>query len=194
LHRTSAGRDFEIAAGGFWQVHPAALAAFTAALLAGLDPQPGETVLELYAGAGALTWPLADAVGPAGRVISVESSAGAVRDARHNLADLAWVETHRDRISPGRLPDAVDLVVVDPPRAGVPGDVMSALLGLGARAFGYVSCNPATLARDTRVALDAGWQLASLRAFDAFPMTHHVECVAVLINPAAEPRGTGTAR
>jgi tRNA/tmRNA/rRNA uracil-C5-methylase (TrmA/RlmC/RlmD family) len=191
LRRRSAGRDFEIAASGFWQVHPHALPAFTTALLDGLAPQPGESVLELYAGAGALTWPLADAVGPTGRVVCVESSAGAVHDAQDNLSDLPWVELHRGRVAADRLP-AADLVVVDPPRAGVPAEVMAALLQLGARAVGYVSCNPATLARDVRIALDAGWQLASLRAFDAFPMTHHVECVAVLSDPSAAPRRTGS--
>ena len=61
---------------------------------------------------------------------------------------------------------------------------MAAVLGLGARRIGYLSCDPATLARDVRVALDAGWRLDTLRAFDAFPMTHHVECVAGLIAPA----------
>jgi tRNA/tmRNA/rRNA uracil-C5-methylase (TrmA/RlmC/RlmD family) len=59
--------------------------------------------------------------------------------------------------------------------------VMGALLGLRPRAIGYVGCDPAALARDVRVALDGGWQLQALRAFDAFPMTHHVECVATLI-------------
>jgi tRNA/tmRNA/rRNA uracil-C5-methylase (TrmA/RlmC/RlmD family) len=90
-------------------------------------------------------------------------------------------------VNPARFaPDCADLVVLDPPRAGAGTAVMSTLLALAPRAVGYVSCNPATLARDVRVALDAGWRLASLRVFDAFPMTHHVECVAALV-PAARP-------
>jgi tRNA/tmRNA/rRNA uracil-C5-methylase (TrmA/RlmC/RlmD family) len=73
-----------------------------------------------------------------------------------------------------------DLVVLDPPRAGAGTDVIRAILATEPRAVGYVSCDPATLARDVRAAGDAGWRLAELRAFDAFPMTHHVECVAIL--------------
>jgi tRNA/tmRNA/rRNA uracil-C5-methylase (TrmA/RlmC/RlmD family) len=153
-----------------------------------LQPRAGETVVELYAGSGALTAPLALAVGPAGHVASVESSHGAVLDAQRNLADLPWVELHRARVDPARFPaQAADLVVLDPPRAGAGAAVMSALLVLAPRMIGYVSCNPATLARDVRVALDAGWRLASLRVFDAFPMTHHVECVATLVPAAAAP-------
>jgi tRNA/tmRNA/rRNA uracil-C5-methylase (TrmA/RlmC/RlmD family) len=79
-----------------------------------------------------------------------------------------------------------DVVVLDPPRAGAGAAVLAAVLRLGPRSVGYVSCDPATLARDVRSAAAAGWRLGSLRAFDAFPMTHHVECVALLI-PEAVP-------
>jgi tRNA/tmRNA/rRNA uracil-C5-methylase (TrmA/RlmC/RlmD family) len=77
-----------------------------------------------------------------------------------------------------------DVVVLDPPRAGAGRDVMEAVLELRPRTVGYVSCDPATLARDVAVAAESGWQLVSLRAFDAFPMTAHVECVAALVRPA----------
>jgi tRNA/tmRNA/rRNA uracil-C5-methylase (TrmA/RlmC/RlmD family) len=188
LHHRVAGRDFEVAATGFWQVHARALPVITAALLAGLQPRPGESVVELYAGAGALSAPLAEAVGPTGRIATVEFSHAAVRDARGNLADLPWVEIHQARVNPTRFaPDAADLIVLDPPRAGAGTAVMATLLALAPRAVGYVSCNPATLARDVRGALDAGWRLASLRVFDAFPMTHHVECIAVLVPIDAGP-------
>jgi tRNA/tmRNA/rRNA uracil-C5-methylase (TrmA/RlmC/RlmD family) len=80
-----------------------------------------------------------------------------------------------------------DLVVLDPPRAGAGREVMAALLASGARGIGYVACDPASLARDVRTALDAGWRLAGLRGFDAFPMTHHVECVAHLTPPDPHP-------
>ncbi len=181
-------RDFEVASAGFWQVHEHGLPVLTAALLDALAPRRGESVAELYAGSGALTAPLAQAVGPTGRVVSVESSPAAVRDARRNLADLPWVEIQQARVDPARFAaGAADLVVLDPPRAGAGTAVMASLIALAPRAIGYVSCDPATLARDVRVALDAGWRLASLRAFDAFPMTHHVECVAQLVPVAAAP-------
>jgi tRNA/tmRNA/rRNA uracil-C5-methylase (TrmA/RlmC/RlmD family) len=184
LPHTLGGRRFEVDAGGFWQVHPHALPAFAAALAEAVAPRPGETVLDLYAGAGPLTAVLADAVGPTGRVVGLESSAQAVADAQQNLADLPWVTVRRGRVEPGELAALdlrADVAVLDPPRAGAGRATMSALLELTDRAIGYVSCDPATLARDVAVAVQAGWRLASLRAFDAFPMTHHVECVAGLI-------------
>lgn len=196
------GREFEVSAGGFWQVHPAAAETFTVALLDALAPRPGERALDLYAGAGLLTAALADAVGPTGTVLGVESSATAVADAERNLAGagtpanppggatgggLPWASVRRGRVDAALLADLgfrPDLVALDPPRSGAGEAVMRALLALGPRAIGYVACDPAALARDVAVALRAGWELASLRAFDAFPMTHHVECVARLV-PAA---------
>jgi tRNA/tmRNA/rRNA uracil-C5-methylase (TrmA/RlmC/RlmD family) len=176
-------RDFTVAADGFWQVHPEAAPTFARAVLDGVRPAPGETVLDLYAGAGMLTAFLAEAVGTTGRVLGVESSRRAVADAAGNLADLPWAQVNCGRVDGlmlRRLGIAPDVVVLDPPRAGAGREVMAGLLALAPRVIGYAGCDPAALARDVRVALDGGWQLSALRAFDAFPMTHHVECVAIL--------------
>jgi tRNA/tmRNA/rRNA uracil-C5-methylase (TrmA/RlmC/RlmD family) len=187
------GQPMTVSAGGFWQVHPAAADAYAATVLDLLRPEPGESVLELFSGAGALTIALADAVGATGRVVAVESNAAAVADAARNLAARPQVAVHRARVDgdvisalvadmAGERPGepAADLVVLDPPRAGVGAQVMTRLLECAPRAVAYVSCDPATLARDVRTALDAGWQLAQLRSFDAFPMTAHIECIALL--------------
>jgi len=186
VRHTVLGRPYTVAAGGFWQVHPAAADAFAQALLDELGPQPGERVVDLYAGAGAFTAVLADAVGPSGSVVGVESAAGAVADAERNLADRPWAQVRRGRVDAGLVAALVaetgspDLVVLDPPRAGAGPDVLRAIVTAAPRAIGYVSCDPATLARDVAAAVAAGWRLAGLRAFDAFPMTAHVECVATL--------------
>ena len=183
LHQRVGEREFAVAAEGFWQVHPDAASTFARAVLAAVAPRPGETVLDLYAGAGMLTAVLAEAVGTTGRVLGVESSRQAVADAATNLADLPWAHVQHGRVEGAtldRLQIDPDVIVLDPPRAGAGHPVMVALLALRPRAIGYVACDPASLARDIRVALDSGWQLAELRAFDAFPMTHHVECVALL--------------
>jgi tRNA/tmRNA/rRNA uracil-C5-methylase (TrmA/RlmC/RlmD family) len=177
------GRVFAVSADGFWQVHPAAAATLVDALLDATRPQPGERVLDLYAGAGAFTAALAEAVGPSGAVVGVEAAASAVRDAAGNLADLPWAEVRPGRVSAelvSGLGPRPDVVVLDPPRAGAGVDVMNAILQRSPRAVGYVSCDPATLARDVAVALRAGWRLVGIRAFDAFPMTRHVECLATL--------------
>jgi len=190
LRRELRGRTFEVTAGGFWQVHPAAADALVAALLAATGPTAGDRVLELYAGAGAFTSVLADAVGPAGAVLGLEGAPAAVADAQANLADVPWASVQQGRVTAGSVADALpepDVVVLDPPRAGAGAAVMRAVLDLGPRTVGYVSCDPATLARDVAVAAEAGWRLATLRAFDAFPMTQHLECVAGLIPDVRTP-------
>ena len=176
------GRRFHVAAGGFWQVHPAALDTFAGALLDGLAVRPGEYVLDLYAGAGALTAFLADAVGPSGRVVGIESSRQAVADAVGNLADVPHAAVLADQVRPEVVATTgrPDLVVLDPPRSGAGREVMRAVLDLAPRAIGYVACDPAALARDCATAFSSGWALRSIRGFDAFPMTHHIECVAIL--------------
>jgi tRNA/tmRNA/rRNA uracil-C5-methylase (TrmA/RlmC/RlmD family) len=183
LHREVGGWVFEVSAGGFWQVHPAAAGVLAAALRDAVRPDPGERVLDLYAGAGAFTAMLADAVGATGTVVGLESAPAAVADAAANLAELPWAKVERARVTAksvsGVLPEP-DVVVLDPPRAGAGRDVVRAIVELRPRTVGYVSCDPATLARDVAVAAEQGWRLTTLRAFDAFPMTQHVECVAAL--------------
>ena len=189
LRRTAAGRTWRTSAGVFWQVHPAA-ADVLAGLVGGiLRPQPGDVALDLYCGAGLFAGVLASAVGPSGTVIGFESDPAAVRDARHNLRDTPWARIHKGDVAEvlGHAGWAeASLAVLDPPRAGVARPVLDQLLrpGTALRRVAYVSCDPATLARDIAVFAAAGWELGALRAFDAFPMTHHVECVATLTRAA----------
>ena len=181
-------RDFAVSARGFWQVHPGAAATFVGAALDGLQPQPGEQVLDLYAGVGVFTAFLADAVGPAGRVLGLEGDARAVADGQQNLAGLPQASLERADIGRAGWADAVggrvDLVVLDPPRSGAGREVIREVLSRQPRRAAYIACDPAALARDLSYAADAGYHLGSLRAFDAFPMTHHVECVAILESAA----------
>jgi tRNA/tmRNA/rRNA uracil-C5-methylase (TrmA/RlmC/RlmD family) len=195
LRQHAAGRDWRVSAGAFWQVHPAAADTLAGAVLGALRPRPGDTVLDLYCGAGLFAGVLAAAVGPGGTVTGVEADSAAVRDARRNLLQMPWATVYQgdaaevlDRHS---LPPA-RLTVLDPPRTGAdravieylarpfPGEGEGADRAAGERRIAYVSCDPATLARDIAMFLASGWRLEDLRAFDAFPMTHHVECVATL--------------
>ena len=120
-------------------------------------------------------------------MIGVEGARTAVSDAAANLNDLPWARVDAASVDAATVTAAgpADLVVLDPPRTGAGGAVMQAVLATGARAVAYVACDPAALARDVRTALDAGWSVAGLRAFDAFPMTHHVECVCLLVPPVS---------
>ncbi len=194
LIQRAAGRDWRVSAGAFWQVHPGAADALVGAVTAWLDPQPGDVALDLYCGVGLFAGVLARAVGPSGTVIGVEADHAAVRDARHNLRTWPWARVHRADVASllrpagGRraLP-AAGLVVADPPRSGLAREVIEYLSAPenGAVRLAYVSCDPATLARDIGLLTARGWALRGLRAFDAFPMTHHVECVASLVTEAA---------
>jgi tRNA/tmRNA/rRNA uracil-C5-methylase (TrmA/RlmC/RlmD family) len=193
LSQRAAGRDWRVGAGSFWQVHPGAADVLTDVVMAELAPGPGDVALDLYCGVGLFAGSLAQAVGPGGTVIGVESDNAAVRDARHNLRAWPWARVHKGDVAAvlgrggqvGALPPA-RLVVADPPRAGLAREVIDYLAAKenGVARFAYVSCDPATMARDIGLLLGHGWTLGGLRAFDAFPMTHHVECVATLLAPA----------
>jgi tRNA/tmRNA/rRNA uracil-C5-methylase (TrmA/RlmC/RlmD family) len=160
-------------------------------VLAAVQPRAGDVALDLYCGVGLFGGVLAPLVGPDGAVVGVENDAAAVRDARHNLREWPWARVHRGDVAavlrragqPRSLPDP-RLVIADPPRAGLAREVIDYLAACGAERFGYVSCDPATMARDIGLLRARGWTLAGLRAFDAFPMTHHVECVATLVSPS----------
>jgi len=194
LTQRAAGRDWRVSLGGFWQVHPGAADLLAADVAAALAPQPGEVALDLYCGAGLFAGLLAHAVGPTGGVLAIEHNPAAVRDARHNLREWPWARVLRGDVADVLRRTGVgeaSIAVLDPPRTGVARTVIDALCGrgpLGATETGglqlarmaYVSCDPATLARDLRLLLDGGWRLAGLHGYDAFPMTHHVECLAVL--------------
>lgn len=199
LRYTVAGREFALRPAGFWQTHPRAAEVFTETVLAAALPRPGERVLDLYAGAGLFTAALAGAVTGTGRVLGLESDPAAVADAAGNLAGLPWARVRRAAVDERtvaaavrELAGSVDIVVLDPPRSGAGRAVLAAVLASGPRVVVYVACDPAALARDVRLARDAGWRLDELSAFDAFPMTHHVECIAVLRPDSAPGPAAGT--
>jgi tRNA/tmRNA/rRNA uracil-C5-methylase (TrmA/RlmC/RlmD family) len=145
-------------------------------------------VADLYAGAGLFAALVGGIVGRTGWVLAVERDRWACADAARNTADLPHVKVRKAAVTAALVSEAlndVDLVVLDPSREGAGRAVMGSLAKLepGPRRIVYVACDPASFARDLRVLLDEGWALASLKGFDMFPMTYHVELVAVI-----EPR------
>ncbi|WP_405590207.1 class I SAM-dependent RNA methyltransferase [Streptomyces sp. NBC_01092] len=182
------GRTHRVGSGGFWQVHPKAADTLVTAVMQGLLPRKGEMALDLYCGVGLFAGALADRLGDKGAVLGIESGKRAVEDARHNLADFGRVRIEQGKVE-AVLPKTgiteVDLIVLDPPRAGAGRGTVAHLASLGARRIAYVACDPAALARDLGYFRDGGYRVRMLRAFDLFPMTHHVECVAIL-EPAAK--------
>ena len=179
---------FDVAGDGFWQVHPGAPTALVEAVLDGLDPRPGESVLDLYAGVGLFAAFLADRVGDAGRVVAIEGDAAASAYSQENVppaqVSAGDVVTVLDSSYPGRF----DLVVLDPPREGARRPVVEAIAAREPRAVAYVACDPAALARDVAIFAEHGYRLSGLRGFDLFPMTSHVEVVAKLMRSDADLR------
>jgi tRNA/tmRNA/rRNA uracil-C5-methylase (TrmA/RlmC/RlmD family) len=182
------GHRYDVSVGVFWQVHPGAPATLVRAVLDGLGPVSGDRVADLFAGAGLFTVPLAAAVGPTGSVTAVERSRRACADAVGNCRGLGQVTVIRADVDADRVASGIgtpDLVVLDPAREGAGRPVMEALAALrpAPRRVVYVACDPASFARDLRVLTDVGWTMPGLRALDLFPMTEHVELVAVLVPP-----------
>ena len=186
VREEAVGRSWRVSGSGFWQVHPAAADTLAAAVLAALEPVAGESALDLYCGVGLFAGALAPRLGAGGRVTAVESDVAASDDARHNLADLPTAEVLTGRVEDVLLTTGLrraDLVVLDPPRSGAGPDVTRWVASLRPRRVAYVACDPASLARDVATAAEYGYGVTALRAFDLFPMTQHVEVLAVL-----EPR------
>ncbi|MGE5828524.1 MAG: class I SAM-dependent RNA methyltransferase, partial [Micromonosporaceae bacterium] len=167
------------------QVHPAAAETLAATVVELAQPRPGERAFDLYGGVGLFAAALAPTLGPSGRVDVVESDPRAVaagRGAMRRLPQIHFTAAPVQRALRGPLQAAgVDIVVLDPPRAGAGRAVVAAITDRSPRAVVYVACDPATLARDVRSFRDRGWRLARLHGYDLFPMTHHVECVALLV-------------
>jgi tRNA/tmRNA/rRNA uracil-C5-methylase (TrmA/RlmC/RlmD family) len=173
------GHVFDLAATTFWQVHPAAAETLAHCVLEMLEPQRGETALDLYGGAGLFAVALADR---GCSVTMVEAAGDGADAAARSLRGLdVWIVESTVERAP--LPES-DLVVLDPPRTGAGAGVVRKIAGVRPRAIAYVACDPAALARDLHTFSTHGWNLTRLRAFDLFPQTHHVECVALLLHTA----------
>lgn len=182
---------YQVAAKGFWQVHREAPALLAQTVLDFARANGGfeledATVVDLFSGAGLFSAPLALAVGEVGRVIAIEGDERACKDARRNLHAYPQAEVHLGDVAQileagdhGAMAGA-DVVVMDPPRAGAGKRVVDAVAQLEPQRVVYVACDPAALARDIKYFAELGYQLSDLRAYDIFPMTHHVECVALL--------------
>jgi tRNA/tmRNA/rRNA uracil-C5-methylase (TrmA/RlmC/RlmD family) len=174
---------YDLAGDGFWQLHREAPRVLAEAVLDALPQPGGARVWDLYAGAGLFTLPLAAA---GAQVTAVEGDRRAAADLRANAAraglrlggaHTADVRAALRRGIGGGRPDAI---VVDPPRSGVGQDVARLLAAAGPYRIVYVACEPAALARDLAELQRGGYSLTSLRGFDLFPGTHHVELLAVL--------------
>ena len=171
---------YQYNAESFFQINPALLPEL---IEFALSETGGETALDLYCGVGLFTLPLARRFQ---KVVGVEANSVATRFARRNLEQAGlnnarvvtatvagWVRAHART-------DLVDFVLLDPPRAGAESIVIKGVLDLQPKRICYVSCGPATLARDLKKLIAGGYMIDSIAGFDLFPQTHHVETVVLL--------------
>ena len=182
LHEEVMDKVLEVSQDSFWQSNASAPATLTGAVLDYAQLRNGDHVLDLYGGVGLFTSVMVDLVGIDGAIDLIEGSKSATGDAARNFAKnpnvkiaTGDVAQHLPRIT------SADVVVLDPPREGAGKSVVSEIVRLTPRRVVYVACDPAALARDTGYFLEKGYTLSTIRAFDLFPMTHHIECVALFL-------------
>ena len=180
--RTIAGERYRFDAACFFQINHALLEPL---VRAAINDAHGTTAVDLYCGVGLFTLPLARRFA---HVTGVEANTRACVYARRNLTDAQltnarieaaptgqWLTRHAPKLAP------VDLVLLDPPRTGADTETTDGILRLRPQRIAYVSCDPATLARDLRALMNDGrYRLDAIAAFDMFPQTHHVETIAQL--------------
>jgi len=208
LEEEVAGWRYRVSAGSFFQVHTAGAEVLVEIVAACLEPGPDDHLLDAYCGVGLFGLSLA---GQVAEVIGVESAPTAGFDFAWNaeargLSNVtliegpveevlaAWVAAmeappeppsdHDEQAAPISFGQGIDLAVVDPPRRGMGAETVAALARLGPRRVAYVSCDPATLARDAQSFVQAGYRLLDVQPVDLFPQTYHVECVGLYVKTA----------
>ncbi len=181
-HYEIAGRVLEVSQKSFWQSHKDAPRVLTSAVRELAKLASGDRVLDLYGGVGLFTAALVQDIGVEGAIDIVEGSKSATADARRNFADCSNVKVHTGDVAKilPRFTEA-DVIILDPPREGAGREVIAQMVALTPHRIVYVACDPAALARDTSYLRESGYELHTLRAFDLFPMTHHIECVALFV-------------
>jgi tRNA/tmRNA/rRNA uracil-C5-methylase (TrmA/RlmC/RlmD family) len=178
-----AGRHtWQVPVTAFWQAHRDAARTYSDLVGDWARPDPGMTAWDLYGGAGVFAAVLGDAVGESGQVVSVDSSRAATRSARATLADLPQVSVITDSVRRALTAQrsGADVAVLDPPRGGAGREVIDLLAAAEVPRIVHIGCEAASFARDIGLYQRHGYAVNEIRAFDSFPLTHHIECVALL--------------
>jgi tRNA/tmRNA/rRNA uracil-C5-methylase (TrmA/RlmC/RlmD family) len=175
-------RTWTVPVTAFWQAHRDAAQEYSTLVREWAHLSPGMTAWDLYGGAGVFAAVLAESVGDTGHVLTVDTSRGSARAARSALADLGWVKvlTESVRRALATQRHRADVAVLDPPRTGAGREVIDLLAVAEVPRIIHIGCEAASFARDVGLYRGHGYDVEELRVFDSFPLTHHVECVAVL--------------
>lgn len=191
LHERVGDTTYAYSAATFFQVNTVMAGELVNTVMQALELSGKERVLDLYCGAGLFTAPISDR---AARALGIESNPAAARDARDNLrgranADVIEADVRRGLRDRRVRGETWQRVVMDPPRAGIDAEALADIARIGAARLVYVSCDPATLARDAGRLREHGYALRYARPLDLFPQTHHVETVAVFDRLQGKPGG-----
>ncbi len=174
--------SWQVPVTAFWQAHCDAARTYSELVGDWAQPGPGMTAWDLYGGVGVFAAVLADAVGEAGQVMSVDSSRAASRAARATLAELGQVSVITDSVRRALTAQrrGADVAVLDPPRAGAGREVIDLLAAAEVPRVVHIGCEAASFARDIGLYRQHGYAVDKVAVFDSFPLTHHIECVALL--------------
>ena len=178
-------RSWRVPVTAFWQAHRDAATVYSDLVVGWAEPAAGMTAWDLYGGAGVFAAALGTAVGESGRVLTVDTSRSSTRAARDALADLPQVDVVTDSVRRAltglrRSAANADVAVLDPPRAGAGRDVVDLLAAAEVPRVVHIGCEAASFARDIGLYRGHGYSVEKIKVFDAFPLTHHTECVALL--------------
>jgi tRNA/tmRNA/rRNA uracil-C5-methylase (TrmA/RlmC/RlmD family) len=178
-------RSWRVPVTAFWQAHRDAAAVYSALVVDWAQPAAGLTAWDLYGGAGVFAAALGEAVGESGRVLTVDTSRAATKSAREALVDLPQVEVVTDsvrRALTGQRAKAARaaVAVLDPPRTGAGREVIDLLADAQVGRVVHIGCEAASFARDIGLYRGHGYSVEKINVFDAFPLTHHTECFALL--------------
>ncbi len=173
------GNSFKISPEAFWQSHKSAPVTLVKAALAQLGVKSNDHLCDLYSGVGLFAAAILMELGDQGFITLIESDKNAVADARKVFLNKNNVKILQGLVAQ-QLPivKRADLILLDPPRTGAGEVVIKQIIKLKPRKIVYVACDPAALARDSKTLIDAGYKLDHISAYDLFPMTQHIECVA----------------
>ena len=178
------GIRFLVSPQSFLQVNPMQTRVLYETAIRVLDPKPDETIADVYCGIGTISLAIAKHVG---KVIGIECVPEAIEDAKKNAAlngvgNAEFLCGLAEDVLPSLVKNGMrpDAIVIDPPRKGCEEPVLSAIAESGVRRLVYVSCNPATLARDVKILSSFGFSVQSVQPVDMFPHTQHVECVTMM--------------
>jgi tRNA/tmRNA/rRNA uracil-C5-methylase (TrmA/RlmC/RlmD family) len=175
-------RSWRVPVTAFWQAHRDAARVYSSLVIDWAQPGAGRTAWDLYGGAGVFAAVLGDAVGESGRVLTIDTSRAATRAARAALLDLPQVEVITDSVRRALAVQraGADVAVLDPPRSGAGREVVDLLAAAGVLRVVHIGCEAASFARDIGLYRGHGYVVEKIKVFDAFPLTHHTECVALL--------------